>query len=153
MSFWDQFSPDTVTYYPFEDKRIFWTMRAPSFADERAMASYITTERRLVTDITARELALTFVETTFPAPESPSHDPDAKDFVRGVKQGDPIEKIEQFINSLPALVVSEMWDKMQEAAPNWGPDFPRPTRRRGKSDSRKKDGDGDRTEGSRPPGE
>ncbi len=50
---------------------------------------------------------------------------------------------EQFINSLPALVVSEMWDKLKEVAPNWGPDFQRPVRRKRKADSGQKDGDGD----------
>jgi hypothetical protein len=144
MSFWDQFSPDTVTYYPLEDKRIFWTMRAPSFADERAISAFIAEGRKLVTDITARELAITFVETTFPAQDSPTQDPDDKAYVVGAKASDSVEKIEQFINALPALVVNEMWEKLKEVAPHWGPDFPRPIQRRRKADPGQENGDGDR---------
>jgi len=130
MSIWDNFSPETVTYYPFEDKRIYWKMRSPSFLDERDMSAFWAEGGHVSTDITARELAITFVETTFPSPDSPTQDPGEKAYVPGLKTGDSIEKIENFLNTLPAVVVQDMWNLLKEVAPHWGPDFPRQFRPR-----------------------
>jgi hypothetical protein len=153
MSFWDQFSPDETIYHPVSDERIYWKMHAPSFADERKLAAYIMAERRTAADITAMEIALTFSETTFPHPTTPTRDPDDKGYVCGLEKGADVEAIMRFIDTLPAVVVDEMWDKVKEVAPNWGPTFPRPVRPRGKTDSGTPVGDGERTEGSHPTGE
>ena len=138
MSFWKAFSPDETTYYPLSDQSIYWKMKAPSFADERKLATFLMAERRPLADVTAQELALTFVETTFPQSGN----------APAPKSGDAPEKIIAFINDLPALVVSEMWEHLKEVAPNWGPDFPRPNRRKAGTQV----GDGERAEGSHSPG-
>ncbi len=124
MSFWAQFAPDETTYYPLaSDERVYWRIKSPSFADERNLASWLSKERRTAADIVSYELALTFLETTFPHPLSPTSDRQADGFVPGLKKGSSFEEVIAYLDTVPTRVVDDMWKKLSEVAPHWGPNF------------------------------
>lgn len=139
MSLWDQFVPDQVKYYPFEEEQpgIYWVMRSPSFADERNMAVWQNEKPRTSPEIEGKELASTLVETTFPAHDSPvKDDPDDPNYQFAFGSEFREDEVIKYLDQLPAAVVNEMWNFMKDkVAPHWGPRFPQPTRPRGPIDS------------------
>ena len=126
MSFWAQFSPDETTYYPLESNpSVYWKIKAPSFSDERKIARWMTEDRRTSADVQAYEIGLTFLATTFPHSDLPTQDPSEKGFVPGLKKGASVEEVIAYLDTIPSRVVDEIWKKLVEVAPHWGPRFPR----------------------------
>jgi len=140
MSFWDRYNPDLVRYYPIaEDQRYWWEMRAPAFRDEKLLVELnnaLGTDWDLF-DVIVNELVATFNGTTLPHPDSPA-EVGEPGFRPLVEMGVTVPQMQEALNRLPLEIVYEMWTKMKEVAPNWGP------KRR---DGEKAQPDGGRAEG------
>lgn len=108
------------------DHTYFWRIKAPTFADERKLAALFGKRPVNTTwEIAADELALTFGGTNLPHGSSPTFDPNGEGFVPALKVGDDAETIKNFLNTIPTEVVRQIWEKIKEVAPNWGPEFRR----------------------------
>jgi hypothetical protein len=126
MSFWDTFEPNEVVHtFPVGDGEYTWTIRAPSFGQELALAKRIQLrESRTSLDVAVDELWLTFGGCTIPAKSSPSQNPGAHDFIPALEIGAPRDQVEAVLSQLPWELVRPLWNRVKEVAPNWGPDFP-----------------------------
>jgi hypothetical protein len=134
MSFWAKYAPDQTEYYlpdpsDPEKKKLtpyYWRILAPSFAAERRLAAYLSSEEyRTTPEICMEELSLTFGGTNFPAADSPTFDPADAAFKPALAPDASAEQIKAFIDTLPPQIVIDIWEKLKEVAPNWGPRFKR----------------------------
>ena len=125
---WSTYELDETTYeITLGEYTYLWRIKAPTFADERKLAALFGKRPVNTTwEIAADELALTFGGTTLPHASSPTFDPDDPSFVPALKVSDDAETIKNYLNSIPTQVVREMWSKVKDVAPNWGPEFRRP---------------------------
>lgn len=120
MSFWAQYNPETVRFYPDpEDTRYYWEMRSPTFRDERKLIGLNNQlgEDWTVFDVAVNELVCTFHSTTFPTQEQ-GDEPDPEPILA---PGASPEQILAVLELFPAAVVLAMWETMKEVAPHWGP--------------------------------
>ena len=112
-----------------------WKIKPPTSGDELAMGKFMVNHRIETgpdgvrreypptnTEISHREIALTFFGTNIPA------DPDKPVEEGGdpiLKVGDNTETIEAMLRKMPHEMVIEIWDAIAEAVPGWGPMRPK----------------------------
>lgn len=126
MSAFAKFVPDDIVFHPTVDGEIdttfFWRIRAPTFRDERRVSEGLKggTSRA---DVIALEIAHTFAGTNFPDRNSPTDNPDEDAFVPLLRDDATPEQVIKALDDLPAAIVAQIWDRIPEVAPNWGPRF------------------------------
>lgn len=130
MSFWNKIRPFETEYRPTESSEYYWRFKAPTVKVEEEMAAYITENAGSLTtpEVAVKELARTFAGSNFPDPNSPTTDPYNPDFIPALSDDATPEDVERYLreSGMPSALMFELWKKMKEVAPHWGPEFPRP---------------------------
>jgi hypothetical protein len=130
---------DTVTHNFEQEDRWWWKIKPPSSGDELNISKFLT-QARIITgpdgirreypptnvEIMHREIALTFGGTNIPATEKSVEE--GGDPI--VKVGDPVEIIEKLLCKMPNEMVIEIWEAVGEAIVEWGPRYPKVTKKK-----------------------
>lgn len=123
--FWERFCPLETTFVLKEgdtETPYFWRMRAPTFRDEERVSRELRKKESAdVFDIAAVEISAVFVESNFPAGNSPTLDPTHPDYIRALPEGASEQDVREYLGTMPSAIVYQLWEAVQEVAPNWGP--------------------------------
>jgi len=139
MTKWGQYALiDEVTLQFKNEPEWWWKIKPPTAGDELQISKFLVQERRelgsdgvlreyppTTAEIALREIALTFAGTNIPGqPDDPLQMP-LRMPEPILKVGQSVHEIEEVLRSMPQAMVNEIWEKIAEACPGWGPS-PRP---------------------------
>jgi len=117
---------DPVKYAFKREPEWYWLIKAPTAADELAVARILSTQRTrvemdgtrtdllpLTLEVAIREIAVTFAGTNIPTSET--------DPTPILPKNASWEQVEALLQDMPREMVSELWIAVGEAVPGWGP--------------------------------
>lgn len=128
---------DPVRHNFKEEPELWWAIRPPTVKEEIAMSKFLMNNRIVIgpdgsrreqpptsIEVAAMEVVLTFAGTNIPAdvdkPVAAGGDP-------AINAQDHAAKVEAFIFDMPREMLMELWYKVGEVVPTWGPMLPKET--------------------------
>jgi hypothetical protein len=121
---------DPVKHVFEKEPQWYWMIKAPTAADELAVARVLSTDRSrieldgtrttmlpMTLEVAMREVAVTFKGTNIPTSET--------DPTPVLKEGARWEEVEDVLKEMPREMLVELWIAVGGAVPGWGPAKPK----------------------------
>lgn len=98
----------------------FWKINPPTVKSEMEVAKLLSSETKKIgpngtitlVPVTTLELSILELSLLFAGTNIPGCD---------LVEGDPLEKIQAYVGTLPRDMIIEMWETLGDACPGWGP--------------------------------